>query len=47
MRLYLFSASTHVLAIMALKNYLALDCESEEIDLGRGDQRDLLTRLSG
>jgi hypothetical protein len=38
MRLYLFIPSTRVLAIIALKNYLALDCEIAAIDLGRGDQ---------
>jgi glutathione S-transferase len=38
MRLYFFPISTRVLAIVALKNYLALDCEINPIDLGRGDQ---------
>jgi len=38
MKLYLFPPSARVLGIMALKNYLALDCEVEPIDLGRGDQ---------
>ena len=38
MRLYLFPPSTRVLAIVALKNHLALDCELKSIDLGRGDQ---------
>jgi glutathione S-transferase len=38
MKLYLFPPSTRVLAIIALKNHLALDCEFEPIDLGRGDQ---------
>jgi glutathione S-transferase len=38
MKLHLFTPSTRVLAIIALKNYLALDCEIEAIDLGRGDQ---------
>jgi glutathione S-transferase len=37
-RLYLFLPSTRVLAIVALKNHLALDCEINPIDLGRGDQ---------
>jgi glutathione S-transferase len=37
-RLYLFPPSTRVLAIVALKNHLALDCEINPIDLGRGDQ---------
>ena len=38
MKLYLFPASPRVLAIVALKNHLALDCELNPIDLGRGDQ---------
>jgi glutathione S-transferase len=38
MRLYLFPPSWRVLAIVALKNHLALDCELDPIDLGRGDQ---------
>ena len=38
MRLYLFPLSTRVLALVALKNHLALDCELKPIDLGRGDQ---------
>jgi glutathione S-transferase len=38
MRLYFFPPSTRVLAIVALKNHLALDCELNPIDLGRGDQ---------
>jgi glutathione S-transferase len=38
MKLYHFPPSTRVLAIVALKNHLALDCELEPIDLGRGDQ---------
>ena len=38
MRLYLFPPSARVLAIVALKNHLALDCELHPIDLGRGDQ---------
>jgi glutathione S-transferase len=38
MKLYLFPPSTRVLAIVALKNHLALDCELNPIDLGRGDQ---------
>src|SRR5215470_17180759 len=38
MRLYLFPPSWRVLAIVALKNHLALDCEIKPIDLGRGDQ---------
>jgi glutathione S-transferase len=38
MRLYLFPPSARVLGIVALKNYLGLDCELQPIDLGRGDQ---------
>jgi len=38
MRLYLFPPSTRALGVVALKNYLALDCELRPIDLGRGDQ---------
>jgi glutathione S-transferase len=38
MRLYLFPPSTRALAIVALRNHLALDCELNPIDLGRGDQ---------
>jgi len=38
MKLYLFPPSTRVLAIVALKNHLALDCDLQHIDLGRGDQ---------
>ena len=34
----LFPPSTRVLGIVALKNHLALDCEVQPIDLGRGDQ---------
>jgi glutathione S-transferase len=36
--LYYFPPSTRALAIVALKNHLALDCEFNPIDLGRGDQ---------
>jgi glutathione S-transferase len=39
MRLYFFPPSTRVLAIVALRNHLDLDCELNPIDLGRGDQR--------
>lgn len=39
MRLYLFPPSGRVVGIVALKNYLSLDCELVSIDLGRGDQR--------
>jgi glutathione S-transferase len=38
MKLYLFPPSSRALAIVALKNHLALDCELRLIDLGRGDQ---------
>ena len=38
MKLYLFLPSARALAIMALKNHLALDCEVQPVDLGRGDQ---------
>ena len=38
MKLYLFPPSTRVVAIVALKSHLALDCEFKPIDLGRGDQ---------
>jgi glutathione S-transferase len=38
MKLYLFPPSARVLGIVALKNHLALDCEMQPIDLGRGDQ---------
>jgi glutathione S-transferase len=38
MKLYLFAPSARALAIIALKNHLALDCEVQPIDLGRGDQ---------
>jgi len=38
MKLYLFPPSSRALGIVALKNQLALDCEIQSIDLGRGDQ---------
>jgi glutathione S-transferase len=38
MKLYIFPPSGRVVGIVALKNYLALDCEVQPIDLGRGDQ---------
>jgi glutathione S-transferase len=38
MKLYLFLPSSRALGIVALKNHLALDCEVQPIDLGRGDQ---------
>jgi glutathione S-transferase len=39
MQLYLFPPSSRSLAVVALKNHLALDFELTPIDLGRGDQR--------
>ena len=39
MKLYLFPPSGRVLAIVALKNHLGLECETQTVDLGRGDQR--------
>ncbi|HZV19920.1 MAG TPA: hypothetical protein VE986_00065 [Hyphomicrobiales bacterium] len=38
MRLYIFPLSGRVLAIVVLKNYLALACDVHAIDLGCGDQ---------
>ena len=38
MKVYLFPPSARALAIVALKNHLALDCEVRPIDLRRGDQ---------
>jgi glutathione S-transferase len=38
MKLYIFPPSARALGIMALKNYLSLDCEVQPIDLRRGDQ---------
>jgi len=38
MKLYIFPPSARALGVVALKNYLALDCEMRPIDLGRGDQ---------
>jgi glutathione S-transferase len=38
MKLYIFPPSARALGVVALKNYLALDCEVQSIDLGRGDQ---------
>jgi glutathione S-transferase len=37
MKLYMFPTA-RALGIVALKNYLGLDCEVQSIDLGRGDQ---------
>jgi glutathione S-transferase len=39
MKLHLFPPSSRVVGIIALKSYLALDCELNPVDLGRGDQR--------
>ena len=39
MKILVFPPSGRVVGIVALKNYLALDCDLEPIDLGRGDQR--------
>jgi glutathione S-transferase len=38
MKLYMFPLSARVLGIVALKNHLALDCEVQGVDLGRGEQ---------
>lgn len=38
MKLYIFPTG-RALAVRALKEHLALDCEIEPIDLGRGEQR--------
>ena len=38
MKLYIFPRSARALGIVALKNYLTLDCEVQPIDLRRGDQ---------
>src|SRR5882762_2631945 len=38
MKLYMFPPSSRVIAIVALKHHLALDCAMQPIDLGRGDQ---------
>jgi glutathione S-transferase len=38
MKLYIFPPSARALGIVALKNYLMLDCEVQAIDLGCGDQ---------
>jgi hypothetical protein len=39
MKLYAFLPSTRVLAIMALKDHLEIECEVQAIDLSKGDQR--------
>jgi len=38
MKLYIFPPSGRALAAVALRNHLALDCDVQAIDLGRGDQ---------
>lgn len=38
MRLYVFPPSSRALGTLALRNHLALECEIQAIDLGRGDQ---------
>jgi glutathione S-transferase len=38
MKIHLFPPSGRVVGIVALKSYLALDCELLPVDLGRGDQ---------
>jgi glutathione S-transferase len=39
MRLHVFPPSSRALGVVALQRHLAIDCEIEPIDLGRGDQR--------
>jgi glutathione S-transferase len=39
MKIHMFPPSRRVVGIVAVKNYLALDCDLAPIDLGRGDQR--------
>ena len=39
MKIHLFPPSGRVVGIVALKSYLALDCDLQPIDLGRGEQR--------
>src|ERR1700687_377736 len=39
MKIHVFPPSGRIVGIVDLKNYLALDCDVEPIDLGRGDQR--------
>ena len=39
MKIHVLPPSGRVVGVVALKNYLALDCELKPIDLGRGDQR--------
>ena len=39
MRLFVFPPSARVLGIVALKDYLNIECEIVPIDLSKGDQR--------
>ena len=39
MKLYAFPPSSRVLAIMALKDHLEIECDVQAIDLSMGDQR--------
>ncbi len=38
MKLYVLPPSPRAFKVIALKNYLALDCEMQLVDLGKGDQ---------
>jgi glutathione S-transferase len=38
-KIHIFPPSSRVIGIVALKHYLALDCELQTVDLGDGDQR--------
>ena len=38
MKLYVFTPSSRVLGLLALKTHLGIECEMAEIDLGSGDQ---------
>ena len=37
MKIHVFPLSGRVVGIVALKNYLALDCDLEPVNLGRGE----------
>ena len=39
LKTYLFPPSGRVVGIVALKNYLVLDCDLEPVDWREGDQR--------
>ncbi len=39
MRLFIFPPSARVLAIVALKDYLNIECQIVPVDLSKGDQR--------